>query len=95
MKNIGYGLAAVFGVVVSINNANAEAWGKLEKDSLCIEKKNIEKKNIKNEVISDDLFDEITKDELASIKKVENSKETKFNKNSKKPKSWEKSKKKR
>jgi hypothetical protein len=92
MKSIGYRLSAVFSVVVLINNANAEAWGKFENDSL-----RIERESIKQEVISDDLFDETIKDELASVKKIEDSKKTKSNKNSKKskPKSRKKSKKKR
>ncbi|MCR5225458.1 MAG: hypothetical protein K6C34_05210 [Alphaproteobacteria bacterium] len=67
MKNISCGLAAVFSLVVLINNANAETWGKFETDS-----RRIEEKNIKNKaVISDDFFDETTKEELASVKKIE------------------------
>ncbi len=54
MKNISYGLAAVFSLVVLISDANAEEWGKFETDSCPIEKTNIQNKP----TISDNLFDE-------------------------------------
>lgn len=59
MKNISYGLAAVFGWGVLINDTNAETWGKFETDSLRIEKKDTQN----TAVISDNLFDEDIKDE--------------------------------
>lgn len=93
MKSIGYGLAAVFSWAILINDANAEAWGNFEPDSFLIKEKDTQ--NIA--VISDNLFDEVTKDDLASVKEIKNSKNIKSKKtsNKSKTKSRKKSKKKR